>query len=69
MTRETRDGWPVLTVETEVNGDSRSTNDLSFVGSLGLLCRYKKILFCFAALVGPVHFFLPYTISIPLSPS
>ncbi len=24
--RETRDGWPLLTVETEVNGDSKSTN-------------------------------------------
>ena len=26
-TRETREGWPLLTVETEVNGDSRSTNE------------------------------------------
>ncbi len=25
-TRETRDGWPLLSVETEVNGDSKSTN-------------------------------------------
>jgi hypothetical protein len=25
--RETREGWPLLTVETEVNGDSRSTNE------------------------------------------
>ncbi len=24
-TRETREGWPMLTVETEVNGDSKST--------------------------------------------
>jgi hypothetical protein len=22
-----REGWPLLTVETEVNGDSKSTND------------------------------------------
>ncbi len=26
MTRETREGWPLLTVETEVNGDSKRTN-------------------------------------------
>jgi hypothetical protein len=25
--RETRDRWPLLTVETEVNGDSKSTNE------------------------------------------
>ncbi len=25
--RETREGWPLLTVDTEVNGDSRSTNE------------------------------------------
>ena len=39
-TRETREGWPLLTLETEVNGDSRSTNerDSSLVGSLGSLC-------------------------------
>ncbi len=24
--RETREGWPLLTVETEANGDSKSTN-------------------------------------------
>ncbi len=30
-TRETREGWPLLTVETEVNED--------LIGSLGLSCR------------------------------
>jgi hypothetical protein len=25
--RETREGWPLLTVETEVNEDSKSTNE------------------------------------------
>ncbi len=25
-TRESREGWPLLTVETEANGDSNSTN-------------------------------------------
>ncbi len=27
LSRETRDWWPLLTVETEVNADSKSTND------------------------------------------
>jgi hypothetical protein len=37
MTRETREGWPVLTVETEANGDSKSTYEKgsSLVGSFG----------------------------------
>ncbi len=36
--REYRKGLPLLTVEIEVNGDSKSTNERSFslVGSLGL---------------------------------
>ncbi len=25
--RESREGWPLLTVETEANGDSKSTNE------------------------------------------
>ncbi len=46
--RDTREGWPSLTVETEVNGDLWSTNERgpSFVGSLGLPCRYKRFLAC-----------------------
>jgi len=46
--RETREGWPLLTVGTEVNGDLKSTNerDPSLVGSLGLPYRYKIFLFC-----------------------
>ncbi len=47
---ETREGWgwPLLTVETEVNGDSKSTNERgpSLVGSMGLSCRYNRFLFC-----------------------
>ncbi len=27
VSRETREGWSLLTVETEVNGDSKSTNE------------------------------------------
>ncbi len=34
--RETREGWPLLTVETEVNGDSKSTNGW-FVGLVVLV--------------------------------
>jgi hypothetical protein len=57
VTRETRKEWPLLTVETEANGDSKCTNERgpSLVGSLGLSCWSKKILFsALAALVGPV---------------
>ncbi len=37
LSRETREGWPLLTVEIEVNGDSKNTNERgpSFDGSLG----------------------------------
>ncbi len=43
--RENREGWPLLIVEYETNGDSKSTNerDPSFVGSLDSFCRCKKI--------------------------
>jgi hypothetical protein len=43
--KETREGWPLLTVETEVNGDSKSTNERgpSLVGSLCLSCRIQDI--------------------------
>jgi hypothetical protein len=45
--RETKEGWPLLTVGTEVNGGSNSTTerDPSLVGSLGLPYLYKKFLF------------------------
>jgi hypothetical protein len=35
--RDYREGWPLLTVETEVNGDSESTNERgpSLVDPLG----------------------------------
>jgi hypothetical protein len=56
-TRETRVGWPLLTEETEVNGDSKSTNEKcpSLVGSLGLSCWYKRFFSALAAQVGPVQ--------------
>ncbi len=40
-TREARDWLPLLTVETEVNGDAKITNERGLVGSLGLSCRCK----------------------------
>ncbi len=66
----------MLTVETEVNGVSKSTNERgpSLVGSLGLPSRYKRFLFCLGCSSRPStkYFFSSlYTISIPLflSPS
>ncbi len=40
--------WPLLTVETEVNWDYKSTNERGpfLVGSLVLSCWYKRFLFC-----------------------
>jgi hypothetical protein len=48
LERLERGGPAVLTVKTEVNGDSKSTNecDPSLIGSRGLSCRYKRFLFC-----------------------
>ncbi len=50
-------GGPLPTVETEVNGDSKSTNERgpSLVGSLGSSCRCKRLFPAFAALVSPVQ--------------
>jgi hypothetical protein len=44
----TREGWPLLTVATELNGDSTRTNDRgpSFVASLDSPCRYNRFLYC-----------------------
>jgi len=72
--RETREGWPLLTCETEVNGDSKRANEMdpSLVGLLGLSCRYKRFLFCLGCFSrsSTKYFFLsPYTISITLFPS
>ncbi len=70
LIRETRKGRPLLTVETEVNGDSKSTNERgpSLVGSS---YRAETIDFCsaLAYLVSPIFFISPSTISVPLSPS
>ncbi len=56
--RESIDGWPMLTAETEVNGDSKSTQKRgsSLVGSSGLSCRYKIFLFSLGIIFLTVHF-------------
>ncbi len=58
LIRETRKGCPLLTVETEVNGSSNSTNKRgpSLVCSLGLSCPYMRFLCCLScSKVGPVQ--------------
>ncbi len=64
--------WPLLTVETEVNGDSKSTYEKgpSLVGSFGLSCRYKRFFFNLGldALIGQYEIFFPRP-TLPLSPS
>ncbi len=46
--RLTRKGWPLVTIETEVNGDLKSTNKRgpSLAGSLGSSCQYTRFLSC-----------------------
>ncbi len=72
VSRETREGWSLLTVETGVNGDSKNPqwNESFLFGLSGLSCRYKRFFLPLVALVGPVQniFSLPYTNSIPFSP-
>jgi hypothetical protein len=64
--KDYREGWPLLAVETEVNGDSKSANERGpfLVGLLAF--RASTIDFCsaLAALVGPIQniFSSPYTI-------
>ncbi len=75
VVRESREGWPLLNFETEVNGDSKSKNETghSLVGSLGLSCQFKRFLFSLGCSSWPSTniFFVAvhYSISIPLSPS
>jgi hypothetical protein len=53
VTRETKEGWPLPTVETEVNGDSKST---TWLVCWAVQWRARDL----TALVGPVQniFFL-----------
>ncbi len=68
LTRETRDGRPLLTIETEVN---RDTNERVLFYFVRRACRARDFCSVLAALVGPVQniFSPPYTILFPLSPS
>ncbi len=68
--RETREGWPLQNIETEANGDSRSTNERgpSLVGLFGLTCRWKRFLAAPVRPVQSIFFSSPYTMSIHLSP-
>ncbi len=63
--RETREGWPLPTVETEANGDSMSTYETcpSSYGSLRSLCRYKRFLSCLgcSSRFSTKYFFSQYT--------
>jgi hypothetical protein len=51
LSRGTREGWPLMTVELWKLGENE--RGPSSVGSLGLSCRYKRFLSCLVALVGP----------------
>ncbi len=73
--RETREGWPLLTVETYVNGYSKRTNEREpFPWLVRWACRAGTRDFCsaLAAIAGPdpnIFFSSPYTVSVPLSQS
>jgi hypothetical protein len=63
FSRETREGWSLQTLEIDVNGDSKSTNERgpSLEGSLGLLCWYKRFLFCLGCSSRPsTKYFFPH---------
>ncbi len=70
IARETKDGCAILTVETKVNGDSKSTNERgpSLVGSLGSSCRYKRLLSCFGCSGQPsAKNFFPHRTLFPIA--
>ncbi len=62
--RAAREGWPLLTLETEPNGDSKSTNERSPPWLVRWACRARTRDLCTAltALVGPVQNILFLTI-------
>jgi hypothetical protein len=64
VAREAGEGCPLLTVETDANGDSWSINERgpSLTGSFGSSCRYKRFFYlALTALVSPVqNIFFPY---------
>ncbi len=67
-----RDGRPLLTVETEVNGDSKRTNyrGPSLVSSLDSSCRYNRFLSCFGCSSQPsANYYFPhfFTLLVPIA--
>ncbi len=63
--RETREGWPLLTVETEVNGDSKNTNGRSpslVVVHWACCADTREFRSTLAGLVGPVQNIFFFTI-------
>jgi hypothetical protein len=68
LRRETGEGWPLMTVETEANGDLWSTNERgsSTVGSLGCRAGKRHFYSAYVALVSPVQMFFssPHTFSL-----
>jgi hypothetical protein len=71
--RETREGWPLLAVETEVNGNSKRTNERSpfLVGSLGLRCWQEIFVlpWLLSSAQYKIFFSSKYTFPISLSSS
>jgi hypothetical protein len=66
--RETREEWPLLTAETEANGDSRSTyyRDPSVVGSMGLTFQTSRFFSCLGSCSWPCtkYFSIPFIFSL-----
>jgi hypothetical protein len=54
LARETRVGRPLLTVETEVNGDSKRTNERG-LRLVRWACAGTRVCSASAAVVGPVQ--------------
>ncbi len=71
QTRETREGWPLLTVVTEANGDSRTKHEMDPVLGRFEAWQYNRFLSCLGCSGWPSakYFFpQPKTISLHLSP-
>jgi hypothetical protein len=69
---DAREVWPLLTMETEANGDSWSTYERGpfLVVLLGLSCWYKRFLFCLGHFgqLSTKYLSSAHTISLYLSP-
>ncbi len=68
-TRETREKWPLLTVETEINGYSNRTNERGpFLVRWACHAGTRDFCSALATLVGPVQNF-NFNSSVPILPS